>query len=840
MPGCLPLSGTGTSTTGGGSLSVASMNLDFGDGVVGGNTELSDSLTNHSSAIVTISSFASTDSAFQVVSPATPLALQPGQSASLTIAFSPRSVGQPTGKVTIRSDASSAAQIDLSVKGKAVAAGKLTVTPSSLVFGSVPVGQSQAKSVTLTNAGGSSVTASQNSVSSAAFTVSGLSLPVTLAPGQSAIFTATFSPKAPSPVSGSITVNGSASLATNLANASGPKKTSATSVALSVSGDGTAAGQLAAVPASVSFGSVTLGSSQKQTVTLTNSGGSSATISQSSLTGSGLTISGLALPLTLAAGQSAGFDLTFAPMAAGTLSGSLSIVSTATNSNLAMAVTGTAVSAGALTFNPSAIGFGSVTVGSTQNQTGTVTNSGGSAVTITRVTAAGAGFSTSGMSVPVTLSPGQSANFTATFAPQSAGSATGSIAFTSNIATASVALAGTGQALGTLGASPATFNAGSVQVGSNQSQTITLTNGGSSSLTINQASATGSGFSVTGISVPLVLNAGQSTSFTATFAPSAAGAVTGNIAITSTASNPSLNIALTGTGVTAGTLAANPTSIAFSSVQVGNSQSQTQRLTNSGGSPIHIATANVTGAGFATGGLSVPSTLNAGQTLTFSVIFTPTSAGAATGSLALTADGSVPSLSVALSGTGTAPGQLAASPATSNFGSVTVGTSQTQAGSLVASGASVTVSAVGSSNAEFVVSGLSLPLTLTAGQTVPFTLKFTPQASGAASSTITFTSNATNSPVTQAASGNGTAPPQHSVSLAWTASTSTVAGYNVYRGTQSGGPYAIINGSTETSTTYTDNSVQGGQTYYYVVTALDGSGNESVNSNQAQAVVPSP
>ena len=143
MPGCLPVSGSGASTTGGGSLSVASMALDFGDGVVGGNTQLNDSLTNHTSAVVTISSFASSESSFQVVDPATPLALQPGQSVSLTIAFSPQSVGQPTGKVAIRSDASSAAEIDVSVKGKAVAAGKLTVTPGSLIFGSVPVGQSR-------------------------------------------------------------------------------------------------------------------------------------------------------------------------------------------------------------------------------------------------------------------------------------------------------------------------------------------------------------------------------------------------------------------------------------------------------------------------------------------------------------------------------------------------------------------------------------------------------------------------------------------------------------------------------------------------------------------------
>jgi fibronectin type 3 domain-containing protein len=62
----------------------------------------------------------------------------------------------------------------------------------------------------------------------------------------------------------------------------------------------------------------------------------------------------------------------------------------------------------------------------------------------------------------------------------------------------------------------------------------------------------------------------------------------------------------------------------------------------------------------------------------------------------------------------------------------------------------------------------------------------------------------------------------------------------VYRGTQAGGPYVALNGTAEVGTSYTDNSVQAGQTYYYVVTAVDGSGNESVYSNQAQAVVPTP
>jgi fibronectin type 3 domain-containing protein len=46
--------------------------------------------------------------------------------------------------------------------------------------------------------------------------------------------------------------------------------------------------------------------------------------------------------------------------------------------------------------------------------------------------------------------------------------------------------------------------------------------------------------------------------------------------------------------------------------------------------------------------------------------------------------------------------------------------------------------------------------------------------------------------------------------------------------------------SMDTSPSYSDNTVSAGQTYYYVVTAIDDTGAESVYSNQAQATVPSP
>jgi hypothetical protein len=78
----------------------------------------------------------------------------------------------------------------------------------------------------------------------------------------------------------------------------------------------------------------------------------------------------------------------------------------------------------------------------------------------------------------------------------------------------------------------------------------------------------------------------------------------------------------------------------------------------------------------------------------------------------------------------------------------------------------------------------------------------------------------------------------HSVSLTWAASTSAgVTGYNVFRSTTSGGPYTQLNTTTVATTSYTDSSVSPGQTYYYVVTAVDGS-NQSADSNQAQATVP--
>jgi len=87
-----------------------------------------------------------------------------------------------------------------------------------------------------------------------------------------------------------------------------------------------------------------------------------------------------------------------------------------------------------------------------------------------------------------------------------------------------------------------------------------------------------------------------------------------------------------------------------------------------------------------------------------------------------------------------------------------------------------------------------------------------------------------------APSGLAAVPGTGSVGLDWTDNAeSDLAGYNVYRGTASGGPYNLVNGALLTSSQFNDTGLTGGVTYWYVVTALDTSANESGNSGEAGA-----
>jgi fibronectin type 3 domain-containing protein len=133
-----------------------------------------------------------------------------------------------------------------------------------------------------------------------------------------------------------------------------------------------------------------------------------------------------------------------------------------------------------------------------------------------------------------------------------------------------------------------------------------------------------------------------------------------------------------------------------------------------------------------------------------------------------------------------------------------------------------------------------LPTTISAGKSLSVTVNFKPAASGSTSTQLSLTDNATTSPGKISATGAGVATKQHTVGLTWQPSKSTVAGYNVYRGTATGGPYSKLNSSSLVSTSYSDNTVKSGSTYFYVTTAVNSSGAESIKSNEVRTAIPTP
>jgi hypothetical protein len=193
-----------------------------------------------------------------------------------------------------------------------------------------------------------------------------------------------------------------------------------------------------------------------------------------------------------------------------------------------------------------------------------------------------------------------------------------------------------------------------------------------------------------------------------------------------------------------------------------------------------------------------------------------------------------------LNGVGADGVQLIVDPVSLNFGTVQVGSSATQGGTLIATAAAqVTISSANISSAEFTLSGISFPLTIPAGGSQGFLVTFTPQTNGVASGTVSFLDSLGNPLAVESLFGTSTAAQGHSVDLSWNASTShDVIGYNVYRGIQSGGPYTQINPVLDASTVYTDSAVADGTTYYYVTTAVNSDNQESVYSNEAQAIIP--
>jgi hypothetical protein len=383
-----------------------------------------------------------------------------------------------------------------------------------------------------------------------------------------------------------------------------------------------------------------------------------------------------------------------------------------------------------------------------------------------------------------------------------------------------------------LGFSPTNLMYGRVEVGHTRTVYVAVTNHGRSEVTIWGVDSNDNNFKVSQFKLPRLLAAGAVLGLSVTFAPNATGYVGGHVTVFSNATNRILTLEVGGTGVPS-EVTATPASMSFGKVNLGESSTSPIVLTNAGPSNVTLKSLKITGSAFSVSGAKFPVVLAPWQTVRLEATFRPKVEGPAGGSFFI----SGPALNISLAGSGTVASKplLTVAPATLSFGNVGVGTTKTLTLGLGATGEAVTISSVSSSSSQFAAPGVAFPLTIQAGHELSLNVTFTPQNSGAKSATLSFASNAENSPSSELLAGAGTAL---YVTLSWNPSTSQVSGYNVYRSTSPTGALIRINSKLDPETAYTDATIVSGSTYHYATTAVSTSGQESAYSNRVEVVVP--
>ena len=431
---------------------------------------------------------------------------------------------------------------------------------------------------------------------------------------------------------------------------------------------------------SMKFANQTVGtSSAVQMLTLKNSGSSALIFSHSfTLSGSSFVFGGsgtCALNTSYAPGASCTAGVVFKPVNSGIQSGSLSISSNASASPLVVPLSGAGVlPVPVISLSPSVMSFASQLVGtSSAVQMLTITNTGGSALSFS------SGFSISGGSfafggsgtcaLNTSYASGASCTAGVVFKPTASGAQSGSLSISSNAATSPtvVKLSGIGSLpppVISLSTTSLTFP--SQLVGTKSAiQMLTLTNLGGSALTFS------GGFSISGSSFALgsngtcTLNAsyspGSSCTIGVDFVPTAAGALSGTLSISSNASSSPLVVKLAGTGILPHpVINLSATSLAFANQTVGTkSAAKMLTLTNTGNSALTFSSAfAISGSSFVLGGggtCSQGTSYAPGTSCTLGVVFNPLVSGALSGTLSIASNATSSAVLVSLSGTGVAP-----------------------------------------------------------------------------------------------------------------------------------------------------------------------------------------
>jgi hypothetical protein len=337
---------------------------------------------------------------------------------------------------------------------------------------------------------------------------------------------------------------------------------------------------------------------------------------------------------TLAIGASCTISAAFSPSAAGSRSATLTVNSSAGAKTVALAGTGSVVAAGALSM-PAPYAFAAQTVGSpSAPHSFTLTNTGGSAVTISSVASSNAAeFPVSGSTCTGSVGAGASCSFSVTFTPSTAGARSTGITVTSTGTGSpqSIAVTGTGKAATTSGVlsipGPYAFAAQTVGTAS-APHAFTLTNTGGTAVTISAvASGNAAEFAISSSTCAGSVAAGSSCSFSVTFTPSAAGARSSSVSVTSTGTGSPQTLAITGTGTTPGAtgVLSVPKRYLFARQKVGTSSApHAFSLTNTGGVPVAISGVTSSNAAeFAISNSTCSGSLAAGTRCSFRVTFTP-------------------------------------------------------------------------------------------------------------------------------------------------------------------------------------------------------------------------
>lgn len=394
-------------------------------------------------------------------------------------------------------------------------------------------------------------------------------------------------------------------------------------------------------------------------------------------------------------------------------------------------------------------------------------------------------------------------------------------------------------AVGALTVSPGKVTFGSVPIGQKASTALTLANKSSSQVTISKIDLSGDSYSLDGGSaLPVTLSSGGFMSLKVHFLPAATGVQTGKLTVTSNSStSPTAVVSLTGTGS-----ATTPTSLPSLNVVSCGTQSLTGPqskacsvyLSAAATSPIIVTLASNNGA------VSVPKavTVAAGASSTgFEAVFSGVSSAQ---SVTLTASSGGVSESDVMQLYPVSPASSSSSLSEVSCGTTSITGSGTKACSVYLSAPAVnqTVVSLSSNN-----TALTVPSSVIIPSGMSSSGFGTVAAAVNSTQTVTLTASADGVTKTDIMQLLATLAPQtqHEVQLNWDAPTGSsvpIAGYRIYRSTNSNSTYQLINPSLETQTTYADTTVQGGTSYDYVVKTVDTAGAESAPSNTTAVTIP--